>query len=88
MLDLLDEKWNKEVVDAMNDMEDFVRYSRTLVARTRLYQTPGIALTRSSVPAISPIHLMLKYTPGSNSDGSNSRTQSMVGRTVFHVKTL
>ena len=25
MLDLLDEKWNKEAVDAMNEMEDFVR---------------------------------------------------------------
>ena len=25
MLDILDEKWNKEAVDAMNDMEDFVR---------------------------------------------------------------
>ena len=25
MLDLLGEKWNKETVDAMNDMEDFVR---------------------------------------------------------------
>ena len=25
MLDLLDEKWDKEAVDAMNDMEDFVR---------------------------------------------------------------
>ena len=28
-------------------------YSRTLVARTRLSRTPGIARTRSSVPAIS-----------------------------------
>ena len=28
MLDLLDEKWNKEAVDAMNEMEDFVRYVR------------------------------------------------------------
>ena len=26
MLDLLGEKWNKETVDAMNDMEDFVRW--------------------------------------------------------------
>ena len=31
---------------------------------------------------------MLKYTPGSNSDGSNSRTQSTVRRAIFHVKTL
>ena len=29
------------------------RYSRTLVARTRLSRTPGMARTRSSVPAIS-----------------------------------
>ena len=28
-------------------------YSRTLVARTRLSRTPGIARTRSLVPAIS-----------------------------------
>ena len=26
MLDLLDEKWNKEAVEAMNEMEDFVRF--------------------------------------------------------------
>ena len=39
-------------------------------------------------PGICPIHLMLKYTPGSNSDGSNSRTQSMVRRAIFHVKAL
>ena len=39
-------------------------------------------------PGNFPIHLMLKYTPGSNSDGSNSRTQSMVRRAIFHVKTL
>ena len=29
---------------------------------------------------------MLKYTPGSNSDGSNSRTQSTVRRAIFHAK--
>ena len=39
-------------------------------------------------PANFPIHLMLKYIPGSNSDGSNSRTQSTVRRAIFHVKTL
>ena len=33
-----------------------------------------------------PIHLMLKYTPGSNSDGSNSRTQSTVRRAIFSCK--
>ena len=31
---------------------------------------------------------MLKYTPGSNSDGSNPRTQSTVRRAIFHLKTL
>ena len=35
-----------------------------------------------------PIHLMLKYTPGSNSVCSNSRTQSTDRRAIFHVKTL
>ena len=39
-------------------------------------------------PGNSPLHLMLKYTSGSNSDGSNSRTQSTVRRAIFHVKTL
>ena len=39
-------------------------------------------------PGNFPIHLMLKYTQGSNSDGSNSRTQSTVRRAIFHVKTL
>ena len=39
-------------------------------------------------PGNFPIHLMLKYTPGSNSDGSNSRTQSTVRRAIFHIKTL
>ena len=39
-------------------------------------------------PGNFPIHLMLKYTPGSNSNGSNSRTQSTVRRAIFHVKTL
>ena len=34
------------------------------------------------------IHLMCKYTPGTNSVGSNSRTQSIVRRAIFHVKTL
>ena len=33
-----------------------------------------------------PIHLMLKHTPGSNSDGSNSWTQSMVHRAIFSSK--
>ena len=32
---------------------EIMMYSRTLVARTRLSRTPGIARTRSSVPAIS-----------------------------------
>ena len=36
-------------------------------------------------PGNFPIHLMLKYTPGSNSDGSNSRNQSTVRRAIFHV---
>ena len=39
-------------------------------------------------PGNFPIHLMLKFTPGSNSDGSNSRTHSTVRRAIFHVKTL
>ena len=39
-------------------------------------------------PGNFPIHLMLKYTPGSNSDGSNSRTQSTVHRVIIHIKTL
>ena len=39
-------------------------------------------------PGNFPIHLILKYTPSSNSDGSNSRTQSTVRRAIFHVKTL
>ena len=39
-------------------------------------------------PGKFPIHLMLKYTPGSNSDCSNSRTQSTVRRAIFHVKTV
>ena len=37
-------------------------------------------------PGNSPIHLMLKYTPGSNSDGSNCRTQSTVRRAIFSCK--
>ena len=39
-------------------------------------------------PSNFPIYLMLKYTPGSNRNGSNSRTQSTVRRAIFHVKTL
>ena len=37
-------------------------------------------------PGNFPIHLMLKYTRGSNSDGSNSRTQSTVRRAIFSCK--
>ena len=37
-------------------------------------------------PGNFPIHLMLKYIPGSNSDGSNSRTQSTVRRAIFSYK--
>ena len=39
-------------------------------------------------PGNFPIHLMLKYTPDSNSDGSNPRTQSTVRRAIFRLKTL
>ena len=39
-------------------------------------------------PGNFPIHLMLKYTPGSNSDVSNSRTKSTVRMAIFNVKTL
>ena len=37
-------------------------------------------------PSNFPIHLMLKYIPGSNIDGSNSRTQSTVRRAIFSCK--
>ena len=39
-------------------------------------------------PGNFPIHLMLKYTPSSNRDNSNSGTQSTVRRGIFYVKTL
>ena len=64
-----------------------VYYSRTLVARLACLEHQGsLELVRRSRQF--PIHLMLKYTPGSNSDGSNSQTQSTVRRAIFHVKTL
>ena len=37
-------------------------------------------------PSNFPIHLMLKYTPGSNSDGSNSRTQFTSAGRFFMCK--
>ena len=48
---------------------------------------PGEKTDWGEIPACYtgnfPIHFMLKYTPGSNSDGSNARTQSTVRRAVF-----
>ena len=37
-------------------------------------------------PGKFPLHLMLKYTPGSNSNGSNSKNSPQGD--FFHVKTL
>ena len=37
-------------------------------------------------PGNFPIHLMLKYTPGSNSDGSNSNSKHGPHGDFFHVK--
>ena len=78
---LISQKADLECICKANIQSNFGR-SNSPVSNTR-----G-RLNSSIGPGNFPIHLMLKYTPGSNSDGSNSRTQSTVRRAFFHVKTL
>ena len=68
-------------MDSKHIQSNFGR-SNSLVSNTRDHSNSLVG------PSNLHIHLMLKYTPGSNSNGSNSRTQRTVPRAIFHVKTL